>query len=98
MANNCSFFVKQLPVGGAFFVTGSYLEILCQPNRLQESNLDCWCEKSMKRIISNVGISRKLTFALFSKVKENKGSENPATASLSPQEHPEIKMVCFRCL
>ena len=55
------------------------------------SQIDCkkaiWTvgvKKSMKRIISNVGIGRKLTFALFSKVKENKGSEKPAMALLSP--------------
>ena len=60
----------------SFFVSRSYFEILCQPNWLQESNLDCWYEKSTKRTIFNLWTSRKQTFALFSKVKENKGSEN----------------------
>ena len=83
-----------------------YFFLLADPTlKFCVSQIDCkkaiWTvgvKKSMKRIISNVGISRKLTFALFSKVKENKGSEKPATASLSPKEHPEIKMVCFCCL
>ena len=79
-----------------------YFFLLVDPTlKFYVSQIDCkkaistvGMKTSMNRTIFHVGIVSKLTFALFSKVKENKGSENACNGLAFSPRNPEIKMVC----